>query len=71
MGSSKKPESTAKKAESKEEGPESTKLLEITPSGMDFSQIVKSEENGEMFEEMPPLEYIGDWFICVPIEMEE
>ena len=39
---------------------EERKLLEVTPSNMDFSQIVKTEENDGSLLEMPPLEYISD-----------
>ena len=39
---------------------EDRKLLEVTPSKMDFSQIVRTEENGGSLIEMPPLEYISD-----------
>ena len=39
---------------------EDRKLLEVTPSNMDFSKIVKTEENDGSLLEMPPLEYISD-----------
>ena len=39
---------------------EDRKLLEVTPSNMDFSQIVRTEENDGGLLEMPPLEYISD-----------
>ena len=39
---------------------EDRKLLEVTPSNMDFSQIVRTEENDGSLLEMPPLEYISD-----------